>query len=103
MTEEQKNNTENCDQFTKPEEISALKKYLRALKEELDERTELGTESQMMDPSYREEKAHLDTSRENLTIGENPLLNLPGTKETIDVEKLSRLDQMRVRLSLSNA
>lgn len=98
MTEEQKNNTENCDQFTKPEEISALKKYLRALKEELDERTELGTESQMMDPSYREEKAHLDTSRENLTIGENPLLNLPGTKETIDVEKLSRLDQMRVRL-----
>ena len=102
MTEEQKNNTENCDQFTKPEEISALKKYLRALKEDLEERTELETESQMMDPSYREEKAHLDTSREKLMGGENPLLNLPGTKETIDVEKLSRLDQMRVRLEGNN-
>ena len=56
-----KNNETGCDQFTRPEEILELQKYLRALKEDLDERTHLETGAVKMDPSYRESNIQLDS------------------------------------------
>ena len=59
MGEENINNN-GCDQFTRPEEILELQKYLRAIKEELAERTELGTDVIRMDSSYRAGEINLD-------------------------------------------
>ena len=61
MGEENINNN-GCDQFTRPEEILELQKYLRAIKEELAERTELGTDVIQMDSSYRAGEIDLDRS-----------------------------------------
>ena len=59
MGEENINNN-GCDQFTRPEEILELQKYLRAIKEELAERTELGTDVIRMDSSYRAGEINLN-------------------------------------------
>ena len=101
MIEEEKNTVENCEKFTQPEEISALKKYLRAVKDELEERTELGTDNLVMDSGYDGDDISLPTAAETLSLGEG-VSSLPNEKESIDVEKLSRLEQVRLRLEGNN-
>ena len=139
MGEENINNN-GCDQFTRPEEILELQKYLRAIKEELAERTELGTDVIQMDPSYRAgnieldrnlsstgriarnmnpESERIDFSNAILGIplegfpgeaelgggieklnqeGHKDIDKLPDTKDTINVERIERLEKVREKL-----
>ena len=138
--EEENNINNGCDQFTRPEEILELQKYLRAIKEDLDERTELGTDVVKMDPSYRAGEINLDrnlhsTSKiatnmnsesekidfsnailgvplegfpEEVKLdeglarineeGKKFINKLPDTKDTINVERIERLEKVREKL-----
>ena len=141
MGEEEINSVNNgCDQFTRPEEILELQKYLRAIKEELAERTNLGTDVVQMDPSYRAgnidldrnlsstgrvarnmnpESERIDFSNAILGIplegfpgevnlgegiervnqeGHKNIDKLPDTKDTINVERIERLEKVREKL-----
>ena len=137
---EENNNNNGCDQFTRPEEILELQKYLRAIKEELAERTELGTDVIQMDPSYRvgnidldrnlsstgriatnmnSESERIDFSNAILGVpiegfpdevglgkeletinreGQKTIDKLPDTKDTINVERIERLEKVREKL-----
>ena len=138
MGEDNINN--GCDQFTRPEEILELQKYLRAIKEDLAERTNLGTDVVQMDPSYRAGNISLDhnlSSTGRVATNMNPeseridfsnailgvpiegfpgeiglgedlekvnqedhksINKLPDTKDTINVERIERLEKVREKL-----
>ena len=140
MEEENINNNNGCDQFTRPEEILELQKYLRAIKEDLAERTNLGTDVVRMDSSYRASDIDLDRDlpsiskvatninleseridfsnailgiplegfQEEAKLGGKPeklnkegyrdIDRLPDTKDTINVERIERLEKVREKL-----
>ena len=104
-----KNNETGCDQFTRPEEILELQKYLRALREDLNERTHLETGAVKMDPSYRENNIQLDSrlpSAGRVGTNMNPypdITSMPDAVLGIPLEGSVRQPELSNDLEKTNA
>ena len=88
---DEENNLEQCDQFTKPEEIDALRKYLRARIDEVNSRTELGSGAVKLSPSYGNE---FDPDRENLP---DAVLGVPQNSDQSRIDKVQNLEDPGIR------
>lgn len=97
------NRIPGCDQLTRPEEISALSKYLGGIKKVQEEHTKLGKDILGVpgrDTGKLPEIETLETHREGLENVGNNIKTLPGTRIELGKEILdTELDRTRLDLT----
>ena len=84
----------SCEQFTKPEEISALSKYLRKLRTEYEENTSLekdkigviGFNGQLKNEVPLSDKVEKIESNENVALS-NSVIEVGGGEKKVDLSK----------------
>lgn len=84
----------SCEQFTKPEEISALGKYLRKLRTEYEENTSLGKDKigvigfngQLKNDVPLSDKVEKIESNENVALS-NSIIEVGGGEKKVDLSK----------------
>ena len=90
----------SCEQFTKPEEISALSKYLRKLRTEYEENTSLekdkigviGFNGQLKNEVPLSDKVEKIESNENVALS-NSIIEVGGGEKKVDLSKeVSRIE-----------